>query len=286
MSNHPNDQRNYGPGHEQGYGQGYGPEYGQGQPVRPPRRRATALIAAAAAVVLVGGGVALSIGLADSGPAGTATAPVATGSASGTAAAAGVPAHASGPGGTEVVYGKADAPATLDVYEDLRCPVCDRFERTDGAMLQQLADQGVYRIQFHLATFLDRNLGGSGSQNALAALGAALDRSTAMFQAYRTVLYANQPDERTDGFADDNRLLELASKVPGLRTAAFDQAVRNGTYQSWAAGVGAAFNSSGVDATPTVRLNGKDVKLFDDSTGQPISPAQFKSTVEAMAAAK
>ncbi|MFC1410172.1 thioredoxin domain-containing protein [Streptacidiphilus sp. N1-12] len=211
-----------------------------------------------------------------------------SGGGSGTAAgqAVTVPANTSGPGGTVIVYGKADAANTLDVYEDFRCPVCDRLERADGATIQQLADNGTYKIQYHMGTFLDDNLGGSGSVAALAAAGAALNESPAKYEQFRTVLYANQPDEQNDAFASADHLLELAAKVPGLRSAAFDQAVRNGTYKPWAQRVGAAFAGSGVTGTPTVLLNGTTLTLFDSGTGEPITPAQYQALVQQTIGAK
>ncbi len=229
-----------------------------------------------AAVVVVAAGVGGSIALAG-GSSPKATAP---------SASVTVPAHTSGPGGTVIVYGKADAANTLDVYEDFRCPICDKLERADGATIKQLADDGTYRIQYHMGTFLDDNLGGSGSVTALAAAGAALNESTAKYEAFRTVLYANQPDEQNDGFASTDTLLALASKVPGLRSAAFDAAVRNGTYKPWAEQVGAAFAGSGVTGTPTVLLNGTTLTLFDSGSGDPVTPAQYQALVRQTLAAK
>ncbi|MEY9967585.1 protein-disulfide isomerase [Streptacidiphilus sp. MAP12-16] len=236
---------------------------------RTAARRRIALIALAA-VVVVGAGTAISVALAggSSTKAGnaTSTTPLT------------VPANTSGPGGTVIVYGKADAPNTLDVYEDFRCPVCDSLERADGTTIQKLADDGSYKIQYHMGTFLDNNLGGSGSITALAAAGAALNESTAKFEQFRNVLYANQPDEQNDSFSDVNHLLDLAGKVPGLRTPAFDQAVRNGTYKPWAAKVSDAFNASGVTGTPTFKLNGSTLTLF--GSNGPITPAQYQALVQ------
>ena len=235
--------------------------------------RRNALITLAAVVVVaagVGGSIALAGGSSPKAAPGTSVT---------------VPAHTSGPGGTVIVYGNADAPNTLDVYEDFRCPICDKLERADGATIKELADDGTYKIQYHMGTFLDDNLGGSGSVTALAAAGAALNESMAKYEAFRTVLYANQPDEQNDGFASTDTLLALASKVPGLRSAAFDAAVRNGTYKPWAEQVGAAFAGSGVTGTPTVLLNGTTLTLFGGS-GDPVTPAQYQALVRQTLAAK
>ncbi|GJF27737.1 hypothetical protein KNE206_04370 [Kitasatospora sp. NE20-6] len=229
-------------------------------------RRRTAVAVGVVAAVAVVAGTAVAI----------ATAP---GSDPAAGAAVVTPAHASGGGGTVVVYGRADAPHTLQVYEDFRCPVCKAFETSAGRAVQQLADDGTYRIEYHLAAFLDRNLGGSGSHTALAAAGAALDQGgPEAFKKFHDVLYAAQPAESTDGFGDVNRILDLAGRVPGLRTAAFTKAVTEGTYRPWAAKVDAAFSASGAQGTPTVLLDGKALNVIGGD-GSPVTGDRFTTLV-------
>jgi protein-disulfide isomerase len=196
-----------------------------------------------------------------------------------------VPANATGTNGTVIVYGNPNNTNVLDVYEDFRCPICDKLEKADGPTIQQLADNGTYTIHYHMATFLDANLGGSGSKNALAAAGAALNEGTAQFKQFHDVLYANQPPETSDGFADTNHLLDLAKQVPGLVTPEFTKSVQDGTYKTWAGKVGDAFNSSGVSGTPTLKLNGKQLTVFD-SQGTPVTPAQYTQLIQQTIAAK
>ncbi|MCC9307234.1 thioredoxin domain-containing protein [Kitasatospora sp. RB6PN24] len=234
------------------------------------RRRVTIGISSALALLLVGG-VAIAVGSAGSSH--SASSPAAS------SAPLVTPANTSGDG-TVVTYGKPDAAHTLAVYEDFRCPICEKFETTNGATVQQLADNGDYKIDYHMAAFLDDNLGGKGSITALAAAGAALNQSVDDFKKFHDVLYANQPNERTDGFGDVNTILDLAGKVPGLKTDAFTAAVKNGTYLPWAQKVAAAFDSSGVNGTPTMKFDGKQLTLFD-SKGTPVSADQFKQQVGA-----
>ncbi|MGK4579993.1 DsbA family protein [Kitasatospora sp. HPMI-4] len=229
-------------------------------------RRRIVIGVSAAVVVALAAGVAVAV----------------SGGSGGDHAASGpvvAPANTSGPDGTVITYGKADAKHTLKIYEDFRCPICERLETTNGKTIQQLADNGTYKIEYHLATFLDANLGGKGSHNALAAAGAALNEGTDKFKQFHDVLYANQPNEQTDGFGDVNHLLDLAGKVPGLKTDAFVKAVKDGTYAPWAAKVSQAFNDSGVNGTPTLMLDGKTLNVFDNG-GNPISSAQFQTLVQ------
>ncbi|MFJ9609474.1 DsbA family protein [Kitasatospora sp. NPDC101176] len=231
-------------------------------------RRRVVVGAASAAVLALAAGVALAVGGS-------------SGSGSGDAAANGplvVPANAGGPNGTVITYGKADAPHTLEVYEDFRCPFCEQLETTTGATMQQLADAGTYKIEYHLATFLDKNLGGKGSRTALAAAGAALNEGVDKFKQFHDVLYANQPDERSDAFGDVNHVLDLAGKVPGLKTDGFVKAVQDGTYAPWAAKVNEEFNNSDVTGTPTVKLDGKKLDVL--TGGKAVSPEQFTALVK------
>ncbi|MED7954930.1 thioredoxin domain-containing protein [Kitasatospora sp. NPDC058201] len=189
-----------------------------------------------------------------------------------------VPANTSGPDGTVITYGKADAAHTLQVFEDFRCPVCKGFEAANGEAVKKLADDGTVKVEYHLAAFLDKNLGGKGSRTALAAIGAAANEGVDKFKAYHDVLYANQPEERDDAFGDVNHLLELADKVPGLKTDAFVKAVTDRTYAPWAKKVADAFNDSGVTGTPTVKVDGKPLTLF--SGNRAVTPEQFTAQVK------
>ncbi|MFB7125051.1 DsbA family protein [Kitasatospora sp. NPDC056273] len=229
-------------------------------------RRRVVVGGASAAVLALVAGVAFAVGGSSGSGSNAANGPLV------------VPANASGTNGTVITYGKADAPHTLDVYEDFRCPFCEQLETTTGKAIQQLADDGTYKVEYHLATFLDNNLGGKGSRTALAAAGAALNEGVDKFKAFHDVLYANQPDERSDAFGDVNHILDLADQVPGLKTDAFVKAVQDGTYAPWAAKVNEEFNKSDVTGTPTVKLDGKKLDVLNN--GKAVSPEQFTAMVK------
>ncbi|WP_374211332.1 MULTISPECIES: DsbA family protein [unclassified Streptomyces] len=156
--------------------------------------------------------------------------------------------------GTTITVGDPAARRTVALYEDPRCPVCRTFEETGGAPAAlDLARERTVKMQYTLASFLDKSLGGHGSVRAVNALRAALEQGK--FAEYHAVLYRDQPEESVDGFTTA-RLLELASKVPGLRGARFDKAVEDMTYRSFVTRSEAAFESSGAEGTPTVLLDG------------------------------
>ncbi|MFJ9446890.1 DsbA family protein [Kitasatospora sp. NPDC101235] len=229
-------------------------------------RRRVVVGGASVAVLALAAGVAFAVGGSSGSGSSAANGPLV------------VPANASGTDGTVITYGRADAPHTLEVYEDFRCPFCEQLETTTGKAIQQLADDGTYKIEYHLATFLDNNLGGKGSRTALAAAGAALNEGVDKFKAFHDVLYANQPDERSDAFGDVNHILDLAGQVPGLKTDGFVKAVQDGTYAPWAAKVNEEFNKSDVTGTPTVKLDGKKLDVL--TNGKAVAPEQFTAMVK------
>ncbi|MFJ4094741.1 DsbA family protein [Kitasatospora sp. NPDC089913] len=233
------------------------------------RRRIVVGVSLAVGLALVGG-TALAISTAGDSKSSSADAVEPT--------AMVVPANTSGADGTVITYGKADAAHTLQVFEDFRCPVCKNFEAANGDAVRKLTEDGTVKVEYHLAAFLDKNLGGKGSRTALAAIGAAVNEGVDKFKAYHDVLYANQPDEREDAFGDVNHLLELADKVPGLKTDAFVKAVTDRTYAPWAKKVADAFNDSGVTGTPTVKVDGKPLTLF--SGNKALTAEQFTAQVK------
>ncbi|MBI0296432.1 DsbA family protein [Streptomyces sp. PRKS01-29] len=190
------------------------------------------------------------------------------------------PAHSSGPGGTTVVIGEAGAGHTLDVYEDVRCPPCATFDQEVGPTIAKDIKAGKYKVSFHFAAILDKNMGGSGSTKALSALGAALDVSTDAFLDYKAALMSSKyhPEESKDSYADYNRLLTVSQEVYALKTnASFREAVRAGTYDPWAKKMTADFDASGVSGTPTVKLDGSQLTGGGGST--PMTATEFTEAV-------
>jgi protein-disulfide isomerase len=170
--------------------------------------------------------------------------------------------------------GQADAPATLTVYEDFRCPACGQFETVFSKTINELADAGKLRTEYRLVTLIDGNFGGSGSLTAANAAACAQDAGE--FVPYHDVLFANQPPETDDAFADKGRLKELAGEVDGLRGRTFDACVDDGTYDGWVDASDDAFGESGHNSTPTVLLDGESIY----GQGSNLTPESFKRLVE------
>ncbi|NEA66426.1 thioredoxin domain-containing protein [Streptomyces sp. SID12488] len=178
--------------------------------------------------------------------------------------------------GTTIMVGDPTAEVTVHLYEDMRCPVCEEFETTGGGPeLQNAVLRREVKAEYTLASFLDDRFGGSGSKKAANALRAALDADR--FAEYHEVLYANQPEEEVDGFTDA-RLLELAERVDGLRTPAFESAVRTMKYRSFVTASEHAYETVGTEpgkgpGTPTAVID--DVRVPDEINGALYDPTAF-----------
>lgn len=225
------------------------------------KRKRTVIVAGAVVVVLAIAGTAIALVANHKS---TPAKPVA------------IPQGATGDGKLVIPTGAADAPSTLTVYEDFRCPGCGMFEKTFRDTVHSLQDSGALKADYHLVTIIDGNMGGTGSLNAGNAAACAQDAGK--YRAFHDVLYENQPDEREDKFGDKKYLLQLADKVPGLKTDTFTACVNGGTYDGWIKKSAAAFNSSGFSSTPTILLNGKSV--YGNQT-DPLTPDKLKQQVAA-----
>ncbi|GHF31678.1 MULTISPECIES: thioredoxin domain-containing protein [Streptomyces] len=196
------------------------------------------------------------------------------------------PANTTGDKGTEVVIGNKDAKNTLDVFEDMRCPMCSDFEQGAGDTVVKDIKNGKYKARYHIGTFLDRNpqIKGSGSKNALSALGAALNIGPDAFLHYKEALFSakNHPEETDDAFSDNAKLIDIAQQVKELKgNAQFEKNVKDGTYDKWALAMSDAFDklvgpNKDIQGTPGFKLNGKVLSVG----GAHITPEQYNALVD------
>ncbi|MFF3941229.1 thioredoxin domain-containing protein [Streptomyces phaeofaciens] len=202
------------------------------------------------------------------------------------------PANTTGTDGTTVTIGKSTAKKTLKVYEDPRCPVCAQFEQVVGTTVDKDVEDGKFKIQYIGGTFLDGDsLGqgkigsnGEGSKNAMSAMGAALNVSTEAFAEYKTALYSAKwhPEETDDKFKSDDYLIEVANTVSALKNnKAFQNDVKNGTYDAWALAMSKTFdtNKEDVTGTPSFVMDGK--KLVTSAGNQPMTVEEFNTAIDA-----
>jgi protein-disulfide isomerase len=147
-------------------------------------------------------------------------------------------------------------PVTIDVYEDFICPACRQFEQTSGATLDQLVADGKVKIVYHTIAFLDRFSTTQYSTRSAAAAACADEGDK--FRDYAKALFQRQPSEGGPGLSD-GELIAIGTSV-GLDEGAFGSCVQSGKYKPWVGSVTDAASERGVNGTPTVFVDGKQVE--------------------------
>jgi protein-disulfide isomerase len=141
----------------------------------------------------------------------------------------------------------------LDIYEDFQCPVCGAFEKANGGVVQKLAFEGKVRVIYHPFTIF---LGEQPAQdNSVRAWAAAQCVPARQWIQYHNLLYSNQPGERTRGGFPISLLLALGRKA-GLASPSFTRCVSSQHYAALAVPLSEKIIRSGINSTPTVKLNG------------------------------
>lgn len=151
--------------------------------------------------------------------------------------------------------GSADAPVKMAVFEDFRCPVCQQVEGATESTYRQYVEDGKLQITYHPARVIDSHDNGTGSLNGANAAACAQDQG--QFLPVHDLLYANQPNEQTDPWADKAKVLAIANQIPSLKaSAAFQGCVTKGDHNGWVQANADNFNKIGLQGTPTIFLDG------------------------------
>jgi protein-disulfide isomerase len=163
-----------------------------------------------------------------------------------------VPQHLTPDGAIPV--GAAAAPVTVEIYFDYMCPACGAFEAANAGELDRLLADGVARIDLRPIAFLDEQSSGTEySTRAANAVAVVTDAAPDRVWAFHTALYEHQPAEGSEGLTDEQIAAVAADAgVPADLVAAFT----DGTYRPWVASVTREAFASGVQGTPTVKIDG------------------------------
>jgi protein-disulfide isomerase len=155
-----------------------------------------------------------------------------------------------------ISVGSLDAPVKMTVFEDFRCPICQQDEAAIESTYKQYIADGKLQVVYHPVHLIDLKDGGSGSLNGGNAAACAQDQG--QFIPLHDLMYANQPSETTDGFADKKTILQLAAKIPSLKSnTTFLSCVNDGKHNTWVNKNHDAFNSIGAQGTPTFYIGDK-----------------------------
>jgi protein-disulfide isomerase len=153
-----------------------------------------------------------------------------------------------------LTVGRADAPVRLEIFLDYMCPYCGRFERANAAELNRLVADGTVRLELYPLSFLDRMSNGSRYSTRTAnAIATVADRAPDKLLAFNGGLFARQPEENTSGLSDDEiATLATSAGVPAEVVNSF----ADRRFESWVTSMTDRVMASGVNSTPTVRING------------------------------
>jgi len=174
-------------------------------------------------------------------------------------------ANATASNGVQV--GNGQAPVSVDLYEDLQCPICNALEQSGLTKdLEAKIKATNIKVNYHVMSFLDASSNGNRySSRAANAAYCAADQSPDAFQKFHDIAYGktsdgknNQPAEGSHGLPDST--LIAWGKQAGITSADFSTCVTSEQHKDLVAGVTEDASKRGVNGTPTVFVQGKEVK--------------------------
>ncbi len=170
--------------------------------------------------------------------------------------------------------GDANAPVTIDVFEDFQCPACKYFTETiETQVIPNLVDTGKARYVFHPYPFLDGGTASDGGESDQAANAAMCANEQGKFWDMHATLFANWNGENEGGFSD-TRLQAMAKSI-GLDMNAFSTCFTANKYKVNIQADMDLGAKMGVSGTPTVFVNGKHA-------GQPGKIATYDEIAQAV----
>jgi protein-disulfide isomerase len=172
-----------------------------------------------------------------------------------------------------LTIGAADAPVTMDIYQDFMCPYCGQFERAQSADIKSLVDAGKVKVVFHVMAFLDSSSNGTKySSRAADAFVTVAKQQPSAALAFNTALYTDQPAEGSNGLTDA-QIADLARSA-GVSDAVIATFANQPNADFVVKSNQAAFDE-GIQSTPTVKINGTEF------TGDLYTAGALKSALEA-----
>jgi protein-disulfide isomerase len=180
-----------------------------------------------------------------------------------------IPATVSEDNGYAISFNTEDETLpVVDIYEDFQCPICQQFEGLNGEYINSLITEKKAAVRFNILSFL-------GTESVLAANAAACSNDEDKFLDFHLGLYANQPGAENSGEWSADRLIAIGA-ASGLTSDSFKSCVKELKYEGWVAKVAEAGSKAGVNSTPTVFINGKEI----DRNSEYFNADKFKAAVE------
>ena len=187
---------------------------------------------------------------------------------------AALPSSVSKDDGYGIVYnGELKGVPVIDIWEDFQCPVCARFEQVNGGYIEKLIEEKKAKVVYHTLSFL-------GPESALAANAAACSSDENKFLGFHKAFYQNLPAENA-GVVTAEYLIALG-EFADIKSPKFGECVKNLNYKEWVNNVAASGGEKNINSTPTVFINGKEIRRGTSGTdlGEYFDAAAFVKAVE------
>lgn len=157
---------------------------------------------------------------------------------------------------------KEGAP-TLEVFEDFQCPVCAQAHQMLGKTINELAAAGKVRLVFHPMVFLDEKLGNGSSKAVTNAAACAADAAddAAAYLRYHDAAMSHQPSEGKGYTAAQIQQFAADAGLTGTQLATWKGCEAAKTYRAWVLASEETALASGVNGTPTFKLDGQELDL-------------------------
>jgi protein-disulfide isomerase len=154
--------------------------------------------------------------------------------------------------------GSPDAPVTLEVWSDYQCPACEQFATiVEPVLIRTYVASGTLRIVDRDAAYQGRKSSAAYDESVEAAAGARCAAEQNRFWPFHDWLFANQVGENEGAYRDE-RLRAIATAT-GLDVVAWDACRATGEQQAAVRAETKQASDQGVNATPTVYLNGQAI---------------------------
>ena len=205
---------------------------------RKERNRKVALVAGIVVLLcaIVAAGAWYGSGGEKASPTSSATPPVAAGPAT-------------------LKMGDSSAPVKVVIYEDFLCPFCRELENSTRTFLQENAAKGKVYVEYQPINLLSDYPYSAKALNAWAAVLKHASPRAAL--KLHDLLYDHQPYEQSSSQVTDAQIAAWVKEAGGDNAAVRD-AMKTQDAEFFAL-ADDAMNAAGVQSTPTVFVNGKEL---------------------------
>ncbi len=191
------------------------------------------------------------------------------------------------PIGTDLAAGStaAEGAVVVEVVYDYQCPYCAMFENANAFEINTLLQTGNVEFLFRPVSFLDRASNGKEySTRAGNAAAVVADQAPEQFLQFHNALFANQPDEGSNGLNDEEiGALALDVGVPQAVVDQFTTTVEGSDERTFSRWIAAATEYTSQDlgglSTPTVLINGEKFPGPDQEPGIIYEPGGLSTAV-------